>query len=54
LEYVTELTDAHGWAVIEKMTASELFSAVADLGLTPPAATERLDDAGGLRAAEGD
>jgi hypothetical protein len=34
-EYVTELTDAHGWKVIEKMTASELIGAVADLGLTP-------------------
>jgi hypothetical protein len=34
-EYVTELRDAHGWKVIEKMTPSELISAVADLGLTP-------------------
>jgi hypothetical protein len=37
-ENVTELTDAHGWAVIEKMTASELIGAVADLGLTPSSA----------------
>lgn len=43
-EYVTELTDAHGWAVVEKMTASELIRAVADLGLTPSAATERPAD----------
>jgi len=31
-EYLTELTDAHGWQVIEKMTAGELIRAVADLG----------------------
>ena len=36
-EYLTELTDAHGWQVIEKKTASELIRAVADLGLTPSA-----------------
>jgi hypothetical protein len=36
-EYVTELTDAHGWDAIERMTASELIAAVADLGLTPSA-----------------
>lgn len=34
-EYVTNLTDAHGRDVIEKMTASELIRAVADLGLKP-------------------
>ena len=43
-EYVTELTDAHGWKVIEKMTASELVSAVAGLGLTPSAADAKLAD----------
>jgi excisionase family DNA binding protein len=32
--HIDELTDAHGWGVIEKMTASELIKAVADLGLT--------------------
>jgi hypothetical protein len=37
-EYVTDLTDAHGWKAIEKMTASELIGAVADLGLTPSGA----------------
>ena len=36
-EYLRELTDAHGWHVIEKMTAGELIRAVADLGLTPSA-----------------
>jgi hypothetical protein len=43
-EYLTELTDAHGWNVIEKMTASELIRAVADLGLTPSAATPKRAD----------
>ena len=43
-EYVTELTDAHGWEAIEKMTASELIGAVTDLGLTPSAANPELDD----------
>ena len=43
-EYLTELTDAHGWKAIEKMTASELVSAVADLGLTPSAADAKLAD----------
>ena len=38
-EHVSELTDAHGWDVIDKMTASELIRAVADLGLTPSAAS---------------
>ena len=37
-EYVTELSDAHGWDVVQKMTASELIRAVADLGLTPSTA----------------
>jgi len=37
-EYLTELSDAHGWNVIEKMTASELIRAVTDLGLMPSAA----------------
>ena len=36
-EYLTELTEAHSWPVIEKMTAGELIRAVADLGLTPSA-----------------
>ena len=35
--YIDELTDAYGWDLIEKMTASELITAVADLGLTPSA-----------------
>jgi hypothetical protein len=39
-----ELTGAHGWKAIEKMTASELVSAVADLGLTPSAADAKLAD----------
>ena len=43
-EYVTELSDAHGWDVIQKMTASELIRAVADLGLTPSAAEPKLLD----------
>ena len=43
-EYVTELTDAHGWKVIEKMTASELVRAVADLGLTPSVPNAKLVD----------
>ena len=43
-EYVTELTDAHGWKVIEKMTPSELISAVADLGLPPSVGDPRLAD----------
>ena len=43
-EYVTELTDAHGWKVIEEMTASELVRAVADLGLTPSAARPQPAD----------
>ena len=43
-EYVTELTDAHGWKVIEKMTPSELIGAVADLGLTPSVADPKLAD----------
>ena len=43
-EYLTELTDAHGWGVIEKMTASELVGAVADLGLTPSATDAKLAD----------
>jgi excisionase family DNA binding protein len=30
--HLDELTDAHGWAVIDKMTAGELIKAVADLG----------------------
>jgi hypothetical protein len=41
-EYVTDLTDAHGWEALEKMTASELIRAVADLGLTPSAADPEL------------
>jgi hypothetical protein len=41
-EYLTELTDAHGWDVIEKITASELIRAVVDLGLTPSAANPKL------------
>jgi hypothetical protein len=44
-EYVTELSDAHGWDVIQKMTASELIQAVADLGLTPSAANTEAADA---------
>jgi len=44
-EYVTELSDAYGWDVIEKMTASELIRAVADLGLTPWATKPELVDA---------
>ncbi len=44
-EYVTELSDAHGWDVIQKMTASELIRAVADLGLTPSAANSEPADA---------
>ena len=43
-EYLTELTDAHGWNVIEKMTASELIRAVADLSLTPSAANPKHAD----------
>ena len=43
-EYVTELTDAHGWDAIERMTASELIAAVADLGLTPSATDPELAD----------
>ena len=43
-EYVTELADAHGWKVIEKMTPSELISAVADLGLTPSVGYPKLAD----------
>jgi hypothetical protein len=43
-EYVTELSDAHGWEVIEKMTANELIRAVADLGLTPSATDPELAD----------
>ena len=43
-EYLTELTDAHGWNVTEKMTASELIRAVADLGLTPSAANPKHAD----------
>jgi excisionase family DNA binding protein len=44
--HVSELTDAHGWDVIDKMTPSELIKAVADLGLPSegkrePAARER-------------
>ena len=46
-ECVTELTDAHGWEVIEKMTASELIRAVADIGLTASAADPEL--AGGRK-----
>jgi hypothetical protein len=30
-EHLTELTDVHGWNAIEKMTASELIKAVAEL-----------------------
>jgi hypothetical protein len=44
-EYVTELSDAHGWEVVQKMTASELIQAVADLGLTPSAANSEPADA---------
>ena len=43
-EYLTELTEAHGWNVIEKMTASELIRAVADLSLTPSAANPKHAD----------
>jgi hypothetical protein len=43
-EYVTELSDAYGWDVIQEMTASELIAAVADLGLTPSAANPKLAD----------
>ena len=43
-EYLTELTDAHGWHVIEKMTASELIRAVADLDLTLSAADPKRAD----------
>ena len=43
-EYVTELTDAHGWNAIQKMTASELIRAVADLGLMSSAANRTLAD----------
>jgi excisionase family DNA binding protein len=35
-DHLTELTDAHGWDVVDKMTASELIKAVADLGLAEP------------------
>ena len=31
--HITELTDAHGWDVIDRLTPSELIKAVADLGL---------------------
>jgi len=41
-EFVTELTDAHGWDVIQKMTASELILAVADLDLTSSAVNSKL------------
>ena len=44
-EYVTELSDAHGWDVVQKMTASELIGAVADLGLTPSTANSEPADA---------
>ena len=44
-EYLTELTDAHGWNDIEKMTASELIRAVADLGPTSSAADSGPADA---------
>jgi excisionase family DNA binding protein len=33
--HIDELTDAHGWDVVDKMTAGELIQAVADLGLAP-------------------
>jgi hypothetical protein len=49
-EYLTELTDAHGWNVIEKMTASELISAVAELGPTPSAANENSPTGGSKHA----
>ena len=52
-EYVTELSDVHGWDVVQKMTASELIRAVADLGLTPSAATSEPADAGTEPAAGG-
>ena len=41
-QYVTELTDAHGWNAIEEMTTSEMIRAVADLGLTPSTANPKL------------
>ena len=44
-EHLADLTEAHGWDVIEKMTASELIRAVADLGLTPSAANSEPADA---------
>jgi excisionase family DNA binding protein len=34
-EHIDELTDAYGWGVIDKMTAGELITAVATLGLAP-------------------
>ena len=37
--------DAHGWDVIQKMTASELIRAVEDLGLTLSAANSEPADA---------
>jgi excisionase family DNA binding protein len=33
-DHLTEQTEEHGWDVIDKMTASELIMAVADLGLS--------------------
>lgn len=38
-EYVTELTDAYGWDVVDKLTPSELITAVADLCLAPSASS---------------
>ena len=32
-DHLTELTVAYGWEVVDKMTASDLVKAVADLGL---------------------
>jgi excisionase family DNA binding protein len=37
-DHLTELTDAYGWDVVDKMTASELIKAVAEIGLAAPAA----------------
>jgi excisionase family DNA binding protein len=37
--HIDELTGAHGWDVIDKMTAGELIQAVADLGLAPSTAS---------------
>ena len=40
-DHLTELTDAYGLDVVDKLTASELIKAVTDLGLAAPALIER-------------